>query len=225
MPGGRDRPGPARLSRRHLGPWGKRLPLGNRPSAAGVRAGESSSARRTPPPSLSIAPYAPGRPVQTARHDCGDRSPKLRKCVMKNVMTPNITLAIVLVAAMAAVALRATARRPEPRWASGAESAPIALRTPSSPGRRPVPLSRCRIYFTSCTPMGAMLCARSATASTGWREDRSEPQPGPQILRAGPASTSAATDASTRPSTVSSRPLICPRRLPHRGPGRPGSRR
>ena len=56
---------------------------------------------------------------------------------MKNVMTPNITLAIVLVAAMAAVALRATARRPEPRWASGAESAPIALRTrtPSSPGR------------------------------------------------------------------------------------------
>ena len=54
---------------------------------------------------------------------------------MKNLMTPDITLAIVLVAAMAAVALRAAARRPEPRWASGAESAPIALRTPSS--RRP----------------------------------------------------------------------------------------
>jgi len=54
---------------------------------------------------------------------------------MKNVMTPNITLAIVLVAAMAAVALRAAARRLEPRWASGAGSAPIALRTPSSPGR------------------------------------------------------------------------------------------
>src|SRR4029077_20057320 len=87
------------------------------------------------PPSLSIAPYVPGRPVQTARQDCGDRSPKLRKCVMKNVMTPNITLAIVLVAAMAAVALRAAARRPEPRWASGAGPAPVALRTPSSPGR------------------------------------------------------------------------------------------
>ena len=53
---------------------------------------------------------------------------------MKNVMMPNITLAIVLVAAMAAVALRAAARRPGPRWASGAGSAPIAVRTPSSPG-------------------------------------------------------------------------------------------
>jgi hypothetical protein len=54
---------------------------------------------------------------------------------MKNVMTPNIALAIVLVAAMAAVALRAAARRPEPRWASGTGSAPVALRTPRSPGR------------------------------------------------------------------------------------------
>jgi hypothetical protein len=54
---------------------------------------------------------------------------------MKNLMTPNITLAIVLLAAMAAVALRAAARRAEPRWVSGAESAPIAVRTPGSPGR------------------------------------------------------------------------------------------
>ena len=54
---------------------------------------------------------------------------------MKNVMTPNITLAIVLLAAMAAVVLRAAARRPEPRWASGTASAPIAGRTPGSPGR------------------------------------------------------------------------------------------
>jgi hypothetical protein len=54
---------------------------------------------------------------------------------MKNLMTPNITLAVVLLAAMAAVALRAAARRPEPRWAPGAESAPIAVRTPGSPGR------------------------------------------------------------------------------------------
>jgi hypothetical protein len=54
---------------------------------------------------------------------------------MKNLMTPSITLAIVFLAAMAAVALRAAARRPEPRWAPGAESAPIAARTPGSPGR------------------------------------------------------------------------------------------
>ena len=53
---------------------------------------------------------------------------------MKNLMTPSITLAIVFLAAMAAVALRAAARRPEPRWAPGAESAPIAVRTPGSPG-------------------------------------------------------------------------------------------
>ena len=55
---------------------------------------------------------------------------------MKNLMTPNITLAIVLLAAMAAVALRAAARRSEPRWAPGAESAPTAVRTPGYP-RRP----------------------------------------------------------------------------------------
>ena len=54
---------------------------------------------------------------------------------MKNLMTPNITPAVVLVAAMAAVALRAAARRLEPRRAPGAGSAPIAVRTPGSPGR------------------------------------------------------------------------------------------
>ena len=101
---------------------------------------------------------------------------------MKNVMTPSITMAIVFLAAMAAVALRAAARRPEPRWAPGGESAPIAVRTPGSPAGRPVPLSRCRTYFTSCTPMGAMLLARSATASTGRRNASSEPQPEPLIL-------------------------------------------
>ena len=55
---------------------------------------------------------------------------------MKNSMTPTITLAIVLLAAMAAVALRAAARRPEPRWAPGAEYAPIAVRTPGALGVR-----------------------------------------------------------------------------------------
>ena len=54
---------------------------------------------------------------------------------MKNLMTRNITLALVLLGAMAAVALRAAARRPEPRWASGAESATITVRTPGHPGR------------------------------------------------------------------------------------------
>jgi len=54
---------------------------------------------------------------------------------MKNLMAPNITLAIVVVAAMAAVALRVAARRPEPRWASGAGSAPTAVKTPGSAGR------------------------------------------------------------------------------------------
>jgi hypothetical protein len=56
---------------------------------------------------------------------------------MKNLITPNITLALVLVAAVAAVALRAAARRPEPRRASGAGSAPITVSTPGPP-RRPV---------------------------------------------------------------------------------------
>jgi hypothetical protein len=54
---------------------------------------------------------------------------------MKNLMTPDITLAIALVAAMAAVVLRAAARRPEPRRTSGAGSAPAAVTTPGSPGR------------------------------------------------------------------------------------------
>jgi hypothetical protein len=54
---------------------------------------------------------------------------------MKNLMTPDITLTLVLLAAMAAVALRAAARRPEPRQASGAGSAPFTVRTPGPPGR------------------------------------------------------------------------------------------
>ena len=54
---------------------------------------------------------------------------------MKNLITPNITLALVLLAATAAVALRAAARRPESRSASGSGSAPITVRTPGPPGR------------------------------------------------------------------------------------------
>jgi hypothetical protein len=69
---------------------------------------------------------------------------------MKNVMTPNITLAIVLVAAMAAVALRAAARRPEPRWGS----APVALRTPSSPGRAASAAEQVQDIFHELHPEG-----------------------------------------------------------------------
>ena len=54
---------------------------------------------------------------------------------MKNLVTPSITLAIVFLAAMAAVALRAAARRPEPRRAPAAESAPVTVRPPGPPGR------------------------------------------------------------------------------------------
>jgi hypothetical protein len=73
---------------------------------------------------------------------------------MKNLMTPDITLAIVLVAAMAAVALRAAARRAEPRRASGAGSAPVALRTPSSPGRTASAAKQMQDIFHELHPDG-----------------------------------------------------------------------
>jgi hypothetical protein len=73
---------------------------------------------------------------------------------MKNLMTPNITLAIVLVAVMAAVALRAAARRPEPRWASGTGSAPVALRTPRSPGRPASAAEQMQDIFHELHPQG-----------------------------------------------------------------------
>ena len=67
---------------------------------------------------------------------------------MKNLLTPNITLAIVLMAAMAAVALRAAARRPEPRWAPGAGSAVGARRRVRAgcgeDTRLPGPAGQCR---------------------------------------------------------------------------------
>jgi hypothetical protein len=66
---------------------------------------------------------------------------------MKNLMTPNITLAIVLLAAMAAVALRATARRPEPRRTPGAESAPITVRPPGPPGRAATVVEQMQAIF------------------------------------------------------------------------------
>jgi hypothetical protein len=73
---------------------------------------------------------------------------------MKNLMTPDITLAIVLAAAMAAVALRAAARRPEPRRASGAGSAPAAVTTPSSPGRPASAAEQVQAIFHELHPDG-----------------------------------------------------------------------
>jgi hypothetical protein len=66
---------------------------------------------------------------------------------MKNVMTPNITLAIVLLAAVAAVALRAAARRPEPGQVPGAGSAPNAVRTPGPPVRPASAATQARDIF------------------------------------------------------------------------------
>ena len=130
---------------------------------------------------------------------------------MKNVMTPSITLAIVLLAAMAAVGLRAAARRPEPRWAPGGESAPITVRTPGSPAGHASVLSRCRTYFTSCTPMSAMRLARSATASTGRRNASSELQPEPLILGLVPdqPAPGAVTDRVHKAIYCRGRPLSC----------------
>ena len=66
---------------------------------------------------------------------------------MKNLMTPSMTLAVVLVAAMAVVALRAAARRPEPRWSSGAETASIAVRTLDSRGAQASAAEQMRDIF------------------------------------------------------------------------------
>jgi hypothetical protein len=46
---------------------------------------------------------------------------------MKNLMAPNIPLALVLLAAVAAVALRALTRRPEPSEAPGTAAVPVAV--------------------------------------------------------------------------------------------------
>jgi hypothetical protein len=46
---------------------------------------------------------------------------------MKNPMAPTIPLAIVLVAAVATVALRAAARRPQPRPVPAAEPGPVTV--------------------------------------------------------------------------------------------------
>ena len=54
---------------------------------------------------------------------------------MKNQMAPNISLAIVLLAAVGAVALRAAARRPEAQGVPGTRSAPFTVTADESQPR------------------------------------------------------------------------------------------
>jgi len=57
---------------------------------------------------------------------------------MRNLMAPNIPLALVLLAAVAAVALRAAARRPEPQGGPGTEPAVVTVTADKGQPRPPV---------------------------------------------------------------------------------------
>ena len=65
---------------------------------------------------------------------------------MKNRMPPNMPLAIVIFAAVAAVALRAAARRPQPRWVLGTEPAPV---TATADDSRPQPAVTAGMHNTA----------------------------------------------------------------------------
>jgi hypothetical protein len=52
---------------------------------------------------------------------------------VKNPITPNIPLAIVLFAAVAAVALRAASKRPKPRWVAGSHTPPFTVTADERP--------------------------------------------------------------------------------------------
>jgi hypothetical protein len=52
---------------------------------------------------------------------------------VKNPMTPNIPLAMVLLAVVAAVALRAASRRPKPRWVAGTQPPPFTVTADKGP--------------------------------------------------------------------------------------------
>src|SRR5262249_4859493 len=67
-----------------------------------------------------------GNRPREIRQGCGDHRPLPRRRAVKNLMAPNIPLALVLLA-VAAVALRAAARRPEPPQAPGTGPAPAAV--------------------------------------------------------------------------------------------------
>jgi hypothetical protein len=89
---------------------------------------------------------------------------------MNSQMAPSIVLAIVFVAAVGAVAIRAAARRPEPRAVAGTR--PEMARPPAPQGRPAITVERAQYIFTSCTPKGATLFARCATSSTPQDEAR-----------------------------------------------------
>jgi len=84
---------------------------------------------------------------------------------MKNTLAPGIPLAIVLSAAVATVALRAAARRQEPRWPAVTtgthDSAGHEMPgPPGSPGRTPSTVEQTQYVFHELHPDGRnCLCA------------------------------------------------------------------
>jgi hypothetical protein len=89
---------------------------------------------------------------------------------MKNTLAPGIPLAIVLSAAVATVALRAAARRQQPRRLPGAEPEPVTATAdesqpwppgpPGSPGRPSSTVEQMQYVFHELHPYGrSALCA------------------------------------------------------------------
>jgi len=97
------------------GPCRRAVPAaGETRTSPGVRAGESSPVWSAPPAfagqgAVSAGANRPRKQSKTAAIAVDNP----RRHAMKNLMAPNIPLALTLVAALAAVALRAVARRPE----------------------------------------------------------------------------------------------------------------
>ena len=52
---------------------------------------------------------------------------------MRDPIAPNIPLAIVLFAVVAAIALRAASRRPKPRWVTGTQTPPFTVTAAKEP--------------------------------------------------------------------------------------------
>jgi hypothetical protein len=77
---------------------------------------------------------------------------------MKNTLAPGVPLAIVLSAAVATVALRAAARRQQPRWLPGTEPEPVTATVGES---RPLStVEQMQYVFHELHPVGRnALCA------------------------------------------------------------------
>ena len=79
---------------------------------------------------------------------------------MKNQMAPAISVAIVLFAAVATVALRAAARRPEPRPVPGTDHAPVTVTADESRPRSASAVEQMQHVFHELHPDGRhALCA------------------------------------------------------------------